>query len=159
MTRTITALTLPTATAVIAALSLIGPARADDVASLATGGYARGLQTAAMMHMIDVNKDGMVSADEWTTFQERSFDALDKDKSGFLEHAEFAGAPKDGGAFATAAYVRGLMSDEMFRKIDANGDGKISKEEFVSYQRRVFEMLDKSGKGMVGPTDFIRKAG
>jgi hypothetical protein len=158
MTRTITAFSLSTAAAVIAALSLISPATADDMAAFVTGGYAKGLRTMAMMHMIDTNKDGMVSADEWTAFQERSFDALDKDKSGFLEHSEFASPSKDL-AFATAAYVRGLMNDEMFKKIDANADGKISKEEYVSYQRRVFQMLDKSGKGMVGPTDFIRKGG
>jgi len=159
MTRTITATSLTTAAAVIAALLFISPAMAEDMASFATGGYAKGLQTMAMMHMIDTNKDGMVSADEWTAFQERSFAALDKDHSGFLEHSEFTSAPKDGLAFATAAYVHGLMSDAMFKKIDTDGDGKISKEEFLSYQHRIFEMLDKSGKGMVGATDFIRRGG
>ncbi|HXR91210.1 MAG TPA: EF-hand domain-containing protein [Steroidobacteraceae bacterium] len=157
MTRTITANSLTTAAAVIAALLLISPARSEDMASFATGGYAKGLQTMAMMHMIDANKDGMVSMDEWTAFQERSFVALDRDHSGFLERPEFTSAPKEGFAFATAAYVHGLMSDAMFKKIDADGDGKISKEEFLSYQRKIFEMLDKSGKGMVGPTDFIRR--
>jgi hypothetical protein len=155
MTRAISS----TVAAVIAALSLTGPARADDMTSFATGGYAKALQTMDMMHMIDTNKDGMVSANEWTAFQERSFAALDKDHSGFIERAEFASAPEGGFAFATAAYVHGLMTDEMFQKLDANGDGKISNEEFVSHERKIFEMLDKSGKGMVGPTDFIRKGG
>jgi hypothetical protein len=147
--------------AAVAALSLsfAGPAAAQDVTSFATGGYAKGLQTMAMMHMIDANKDGMVSLDEWMAFQERSFDALDKDKSGFLEEKEFTSPAKGELAFATAAYVRGLMTDEMFKKIDANGDRKISKDEFLSYQHKVFEMLDRNKKGMMGPTDFIRPAG
>ena len=47
----------------------------------------------------------------------------------------------------------------MFRKIDADGDGSISKDEVLSYHRKVFEMLDTTKKGMVGPTDWIRKSG
>jgi Ca2+-binding EF-hand superfamily protein len=159
MTRTLTALWPTTAAAVIAAVSFSNPARADDMASFATGGYASGLQTMTMMHRIDTNKDGMVSAAEWTAFQERSFAALDKDKDGFIEAQEFTSPAKGQLAFATAAYARGLMTDEMFKKIDANGDGKVSKEEFLGYQRKIFEMLDKGKKGMVGPTDFIRKGG
>ena len=141
---------------IVMAIGLTGPAFAQDMTSFATGGYAKGLRTMPMMHMIDTNKDGMVSADEWTAFQERSFEALDKDKSGFLEEPEFTSSAKGALAFATAAYAHGLMTDAMFRKIDTNGDGKISKEEFLSYQRKIFEMLDASKKGMVGPTDFIR---
>jgi hypothetical protein len=101
----------------------------------------------------------MVSAREWTAFQERTFAALDKDNSGSIEEAELTSPSRGELAFATAAYAHGLMTNEMFRKIDANRDGKISKEEFLSYQQKVFDMLDKGKKGMVGPTDFIRKGG
>lgn len=159
MTPTIRTLISRSIAAAIVLFTFALPAGADDMASLATGGYASGLRTMAMMHMIDTNKDGMVSEAEWTAFQERTFDALDRDKSGFLDQKEFTGAPKEHLAFATAAYAHGLMTDEMFKKIDADGDGKISKDEFLSYQRKVFAMLDKSKKGMVGPTDFIRRGG
>jgi len=60
---------------------------ADDMTSFATGGYATGLRTAEMMHMIDANKDGMVSKDEWVAYQERVFKALDKDTDGSLDTA------------------------------------------------------------------------
>src|SRR5262249_36785628 len=66
--------------AAIVLIAHAGRASADELASFATGGYASGLRTESMMHMIDTNKDGMVSQDEWTAFQERSFDALDKNK-------------------------------------------------------------------------------
>ena len=130
---------------------------ADDMASIATGGYATGLRTMEMMHMIDANKDGKVSRDEWIAFQERVFAGLDKDKSGFLEVAEFYGSPSDANAFATAAYARGLRTQEMFGKIDANGDGKVSREEFMSYQTKIFDMMDKGKKQELGIADFIVK--
>ncbi len=76
-----------------------------------------------------------------------------------MEEAEFMGPDKENVAFATAAYARGLRTNEMFKKIDANGDGKISRDEFTEYQRKVFDMLDKGKKGMLGPADFIRKGG
>jgi len=157
MNRTMSSITAAAAATV--GLSFALPCAAQDVNSFATGGYAKGLQTMAMMHRIDTNKDGMVSLDEWTAFQEHSFAALDKDKSGFLEEQEFTTHSNGEIAFATAAYAHGLMTNEMFKKIDADGDRKISKEEFLSYQRKIFEMLDRSKKGMVGQTDFVRPGG
>lgn len=136
-------------------------AMADEVASFGTGGYATALRTKEMMHKMDTNHDNMVSKDEWMDFQERTFAALDTDKSGSLDEREFTAttASDTHFAFATAAYARGLMTKEMFMKIDANGDGKISREEFLAYHRKIFAMLDKQKKGMVGLVDFIRPGG
>jgi len=147
------ALTLLTLTAYTA------PATADEVVSFGTGGYATALRTKEMMHKMDSNGDEMVSKDEWMSFQERTFDALDKDKSGSIDEAEFTATSDERFSFATAAYARGLMTKEMFMKIDANGDGKISREEFLTYHRKVFDMLDKQKKGMIGLVDFIRPGG
>src|SRR5271155_5925846 len=58
---------------------------ADDMVSFATGGYARGLRTEAMMHKIDTNGDGMISKDEWIAYQEKVFAMLDKNKTGVLD--------------------------------------------------------------------------
>ena len=43
----------------------------------------------------------------------------------------------------------------MFKKIDADRDGKITRDEFVNYQVKIFEMLDVKKKEMVGVADFI----
>lgn len=137
----------------------IAPAVADDSVTFGTGGYASALRTKEMMHKMDANGDGMVSKDEWTAFQERTFDALDKDKSGYVTEAEFTATSDERFSFATAAYARGLMTKEMFKKIDANGDGKISREEFLAYHRKIFDMLDKQKKGMIGLVDFVRPGG
>src|SRR5256886_17341616 len=75
---------------------------ADDMVSFATGGYAAGLRTMEMMHIIDTNKDGKISKDEWIAFQDRVVTALGKDKSGSLEVGEGYATRTDGIAFAIA---------------------------------------------------------
>src|SRR5438045_8387329 len=107
-----------TPAALLAAAGLLtATAFADDMVSFATGGYAAGLRTMEMMHIIDTNKDGKISKDEWIAFQDRVFTALDKDKSGFLEVGEVYATRTDAIAFATAGYSRGLRTKEMFGKI------------------------------------------
>jgi len=63
----------------------------SDMATFATGGYARGLQTKAMMHKIDTDNDGTVSHDEFIAYQSKVFDMMDKTKSGSLGPQEFLG--------------------------------------------------------------------
>jgi EF-hand domain pair len=146
---------------IILAIALVPAPRAsaDEIVSFATGGYASGLRTKEMMRMIDTNHDGMIFKDEWLDFQEKTFAALDTDKDGFLDKKEFIQPDNPNVAFATAAYARGLMTDEMFKKIDTNGDGRISRDEFIAYHKQIFDMLDKDKKEVVGQVDFIRPAG
>jgi hypothetical protein len=121
-----------------------------------TQGYIEGLRTKDMMHMIDANHDGMVSRDEWKAYYERVFAAMDKNKDGFLTSDEFFQTADDNVIpFATLAYSKALRTKEMFAKIDANGDGKISKQEFVDYQLKVFDTMDTQKKQQLGVADFI----
>jgi hypothetical protein len=160
MNRSVKNLTATLAWTLFTWVTYTAPALAgDEIASFATGGYASGLRTQDTMHKMDANGDGMVSKDEWMSFQERMFDALDKDKSGSLNEAEFTAPFNESLAFATAGYAHGLMTKSMFMKIDTNGDGKISREEFLAYHRKIFDMLDKQKKGMVGLVDFVRPGG
>jgi Ca2+-binding EF-hand superfamily protein len=140
----------------LAAVTVLNTASADETAALATGGYATGLRTMEMMHMIDSNKDGMISKDEWLAYQNRLFTALDKNKDGFLDVQEFYGDPKPVD-FATGGYAHGLETKQMFGKIDANGDGKVSHEEYINFQMKVFEMMDTNKKQELGVADFIGK--
>ena len=45
----------------------------------------------------------------------------------------------------------------MFGKIDANGDGKVSREEYLNFQVKVFAMMDTNKKHELGIADFIAK--
>ncbi|HUA24930.1 MAG TPA: EF-hand domain-containing protein [Steroidobacteraceae bacterium] len=62
-----------------------------EMATFATGGYARGLQTKAMMHKIDTDADGTVSHDEFIAYQTKIFDLMDANHAGSLGPREFLG--------------------------------------------------------------------
>jgi hypothetical protein len=43
----------------------------------------------------------------------------------------------------------------MFGKLDANGDGKVSKDEYLAFQMKIFDMMDAHKKQQLGVADFI----
>jgi hypothetical protein len=140
-----------------AALLVASLAHADDMATFATGGYARGLRTMAEMHKIDTDGDGTVSKAEWLAYQEKVFAALDKNKTGVVDEKEFLSPSSNMATFATGGYARGLQTKAMMHKIDTDGDGTVSHDEFIAYQSKVFDMMDKNKNGSVGPQEFLGK--
>jgi len=149
---------LALATAVVT-LAFSLSAVADDVASFATGGYAAGLRTKEMMSIIDTDGDGTISRAEWDAYQEKVFNALDTHKRGRLNTTIFAGRTEVrlGTSLATGGYARGLASAELAHKIDANGDGWISHEEWMAYQGKIFDMMNTSvtHKGALGVEELF----
>lgn len=137
------------------------PAYSDDMASFATGGYATGLRNMPMMRKIDTNHDHMISRDEWISFQNKVFAMLDKNNTGKVDQTEYMRGYPALASFATGGYASGLLSKEMFNKIDANHDGTISHDEFIDYQLKIFDMMDTSSahKGMLGPGEFFATGG
>jgi EF hand len=135
----------------------------DDVASFATASYATGLRTKEMKNLMDIDGDGMVSRAEWDTYQEKVFTRLDTHNRDRLNVSIFAGrtAVRLGSDFATGGYAQGLSSAELAKKIDANGDGWISREEWMMYQGKVFDLMNTSvtHKGQLGDQELFATGG
>lgn len=143
------------------ALLCAAGAHADDMVSFATGGYASGLRTEAMMRKLDTSHHHTVTRREWIAFQNKTFSILDKRMTGEVDEAEYMKAYPAVASFATGGYASGLITHEMFRKIDADGDGKVSRREFLAYQLKIFEMMDTSHthRGILGPAQFFATGG
>jgi Ca2+-binding EF-hand superfamily protein len=135
----------------------LGPpiATANDMVSFATGGYARGLRTMDEMHRIDTNGDGKVSKQEWLAYQEKIFAALDQHKTGRIDENTFLSPSSEMVSLATGGYARGLQTEEMMRKIDADENGFVSHDQFIAYQTKIFDMMDKNHAGSIGPQEFL----
>jgi hypothetical protein len=139
-----------------AALGYGSGALADDMTSIATGGYVSGLHSMALMHKIDTDGDGTVSREEWVAFQDKVYAMLDKNKDGNVDAKEFMSDKKEMAGFATGGFARGLQTMDMMHKIDANGDGMVTHDEFIAYQNKVFDAMDASTghKGKLGADAF-----
>ncbi len=90
----------------------------------------------------DLNKDSVVTCEEWKTYAGELFDSADGNRDGFVEEAE---------------YAKIVSTDRMFQTVgfsyyDANGDGKISRSEFVDKPNRAFVLLDQTKQCQLSAT-------
>ena len=138
-----------------AAISL--PVFAAD-AMLGTGGYARQLHKMEMMKMFDANGDHMVSKEEYDEYYGKIFDELDPDKDGSVDAKEWTGPSKNSKLdLTTGGYSRELRSMKMMGKMDADGDHKVTKDEFLAFHDKVFATMDKKGEGQITANEWLGK--
>jgi len=122
---------------------------------------------AEMVKRADADGDGKVSRDEFikarTTALEQAFARMDTDGDGKLDEKEVeagaaqarAMAPAGLGGFRRPGADRpqrpGAMAEQGFDRMDADGDGKLSKEEFAAGMKRLRELMQQGGAGLGGP--------
>lgn len=104
-------------------------------------------QTLADFERIDTNKDSAVSLEEFEAARRRDFDLLDANKDGFLSHTEFVNLR---GSDSTLVRLR----ERRFQGIDADGDRRISRAEYLAYGRSLFTLLDRDRDGRITRAEF-----
>jgi len=101
------------------------------------------------MMMRDPFGDATVSRKDAEASAAARFAALDTDKDGFLSPAELAAArPARPGGEGRRLRGNGPRGGGMMR-MDANGDGKVSRDEFITGTLRRFDMMDANHDGQL----------
>ena len=127
-------------------------------ANLGTGGYNTELHKMGTMKMLDANGDHMVTQDEFTKYYEGVFDELDGDHDGSLDAKEWTG--KDGSKsvmLGSGGYARELRTMSMMKSMDADGDHKVTKEEFLNFHQQLFQAMDKKGDKQLDAQEWVAK--
>lgn len=151
-TAALTALALAAIPAALLAQPAPGPQASLTKANAET-------RAAEMFTRMDVNKDGKLDQADRAARQGEHFARMDTDKDGKLSAQEFAaGRPKREG-MAEGRKDPGKMGRHggghrgpggmMARMADANKDGAVSRDEFISAQGKRFEMMDADKSGTV----------
>ncbi|WP_292668436.1 EF-hand domain-containing protein [Mesorhizobium sp.] len=80
---------------------------------------------------LDTNDNDAVSRREYQAFMATAFGKLDADNDGSLSQAE----------------TPNILSANQFATTDANGDGRVSRDEFMNRVMKDFAAADKDGDG------------
>lgn len=98
----------------------------------------------------DTNGDGVVSAEEIAAAREARFDKMDVDGDGYLTEADREAAKaKHEAKRADRMEKRRAKREEHRAEIDTDGDGKISREEFMAAESGRLAQMDADGDGNI----------
>jgi len=127
--------------------------------SLAAQAQDLGFFAESMFDRLDTNRDGVLTKDEVRAARAEMFDRIDTNRDGVVTVAEIEAAKasrqeRSAKRLARLAELRAQMQtpSERLAAMDKDGDGKITREEFVN-QSPWFDRMQKNG-GVVTKADF-----
>jgi hypothetical protein len=122
--------------AAIAAATLLAPAIASAQSAQAQGGYNR-------LMALDTDRNGALSHDEMETGRTAMFERVDTNDDGAISMAE-----------RNAARPAHQASGALAAGADANGDGSISRDEFMAQPYPAFDRFDADNNNVLDASEL-----
>lgn len=94
----------------------------------------------------DLDKNGLVTCDEWKSYSSTSFREADGNGDGGLAQDEFEAMAKNDRLFDIAD----------LKYYDLNGDGRVSADELTGKPNRAFALLDKNGDCQIARDESVQ---
>jgi hypothetical protein len=121
---------------------------ASSAGAPSASGFAASKPTAAaaasdvrqLLRLMDKDRNGAVSRDEFMQFMSQSFDRFDVDRSGGIDSKEASNVAFPLGlrtSMAAKADIRQLL-----RLMDSDKNGTVTKDEFLQFMSQTFDRLD-----------------
>ncbi|MGE4219377.1 MAG: EF-hand domain-containing protein [Alphaproteobacteria bacterium] len=104
---------------------------------------------------LDRNGDGAVDRAEWSAASAERFAGLDANGDGRLNMVEIATIPVTPGP--SAQRLRETRQRE-YQAMDADGDGEVSREEYLAVSLTRFQALDRNGDQRIAEAE-VRSSG
>lgn len=104
-----------------------------------------------ILERADLDGDGRITRAEFTEARARTFAQLDRNKDGYLDKADASGrrfGRNRGGAGA------GERLQQAMDFIDTDGDGRISRDEFVGGRAIMFDRADANGDNVIDEAEM-----
>ena len=99
---------------------------------------------------LDANHDGVVTLNEFVAAATAKFKELDVAGNGRVTAEEIASSPR--------AHERAeKVAERIAHRLDTNGDGRVSKDEFLAMAKTRFAKLDKNGDGFLTADEIGRR--
>jgi len=134
-------------------------------ALLVPAANAQPRERGSFFERLDTNGDGVVDGDELLTARREAFERADKDGDGFVSGSEVDALVGDrgdtmrpprrglGGGLARRRMPDG---DERVRRLDTDGDGRISETEFLETRNPLLDRFDANGDGAISRDEIDR---
>ncbi len=133
----------------LAVMSFAALAAPDAGSARSRGSVAAGEgQVRQLLTLMDTDRNGQVSREEFMGFMEGEFESLDVDRSGELNVEELSRA---------RVRVSGQAQViQLLRLMDKDRNGQVSKAEFMGFMQAEFNRLDVDRSGELTPGELSR---